>query len=234
VSRLLAIGLMGVGLVALSCETGPARLPDVAAASPAVREDATGAEEPRTAPPAPEPVAPAAARAAELPSPSPREAAVARVRTRFDGLHTGLSEHELDTLAETIVDEAARHDVELELVMAVIRVESSGYNFAVSPVGALGLMQLMPPTGEELAGRYGIDWRGPDTLFDPSVNVKLGIAYLRELSDRFGDVNTALAAYNWGPGRIHRRIRRGASVPRLYVSQVRRAYASAEVSRPAL
>ena len=56
------------------------------------------------------------------------------------------------------------------------------------------------------------------------INVRLGTAYLRELADRYdGDVNTALAAYNWGPGRIDRRIRRGATVPRLYVEQVRRA-----------
>jgi soluble lytic murein transglycosylase len=87
----------------------------------------------------------------------------------------------------------------------------------------MGLMQLLPATGEELAHRMGIDWKGPDTLFDPTVNVKLGTAYLRELADRYGSVHTALAAYNWGPGRIDRRLRRGARVPSRYIEQVMRA-----------
>ena len=75
-----------------------------------------------------------------------------------------------------------------------------------------------------MAERIGVEWRGPDTLFDPIANVRLGTAYLRELADRYdGDVNVALAAYNWGPGRIDRRLARGSSVPRMYVEQVRRA-----------
>jgi len=50
--------------------------------------------------------------------------------------------------------------------------------------------------------------------------VRLGLAYLRELTDRYGNTATALAAYNWGPGRIDRRIRRGQSVPELYATRV--------------
>jgi soluble lytic murein transglycosylase len=95
-------------------------------------------------------------------------------------------------------------------------VESRFNNFAVSPVGAMGLMQILPSTGEELAGRYGIPWHGPQTLFDPVVNVRLGSAYLRELSNRYGELSTALAAYNWGPGRIDRRLRRGHRLPTEY------------------
>ena len=85
-------------------------------------------------------------------------------------------------------------------------------------------MQLLPSTGRELAEKMDIPWKGPDTLFDPVINVRLGTAYLRELSDRYdGNVDIALAAYNWGPGRIDRRLRRGARVPKLYIEQVRRA-----------
>ena len=108
--------------------------------------------------------------------------------------------------------------------MAVIHVESSGYHLAVSHVGAIGLMQLMPATAEELAGKLDIPWQGPDSLFDPLLNVKLGVAYLRQLTDRYDNMPTALAAYNWGPGRIDRRIRRGATVPVRYIEQVMRAY----------
>jgi soluble lytic murein transglycosylase len=129
-----------------------------------------------------------------------------------------------------IAVEAHAHHLEIELVLAVIRIESRGYNFAVSPVGALGLMQLMPATGRELALREGIPWNGDDTLFDPTVNVRLGIAYLEQLATRYGDVETALAAYNWGPGRIDRKIRNGAGVPRRYTESVMRVYVDARES----
>jgi len=82
------------------------------------------------------------------------------------------------------------------LIRAVIAVESGGAVFAVSPKGAMGLMQLMPGTWAELRQRYGL---GVDP-FDPCDNILAGAAYLRELLDRYGDPGF-LAAYNAGPGR---------------------------------
>jgi soluble lytic murein transglycosylase len=70
----------------------------------------------------------------------------------------------------------------------------------------------------------GIPWNGADTLFDPIINVRLGTAYLSHLTKRYGNVDTALAAYNWGPGRIDRRLRRGATVPSRYIEQVMRVF----------
>ena len=152
------------------------------------------------------------------------EAIVQQILARFAVRHTALPERERIRLARAIVFEARAFGLEPDLVMAVIEVESAGYHLAQSHVGALGLMQLLPATGKELAGKLDIEWMGPDTLFDPIINVRLGTAYLRELSDRYdGNVETALAAYNWGPGRIDRRIRRGATVPSLYIEQVKRA-----------
>jgi soluble lytic murein transglycosylase len=84
----------------------------------------------------------------------------------------------------------------------------------------------MPATGEELAARLGIRWLGPQTLFEPTTNVRMGVAYLRELSDRYGSLPMALAAYNWGPGRIDRRLKLGAAVPEEYPSLVLEAYAA--------
>ena len=137
--------------------------------------------------------------------------------------HTGLSEREIQRVAETLVDECADHGLELQLILGVIQVESAAYHRAVSPVGARGLMQIMPATGEMLAQNHGMEWNGPDILFDPVVNVTLGIAYLQELSDRYDHIPTALAAYNWGPSRIDKRLRRGAGLPKIYVDQVMRA-----------
>ena len=159
---------------------------------------------------------------------------VEQILSRFSMRHTALPERERRALVYTILEEARVHNLDPHLVVAVIEVESAGYHLAVSHVGAMGLMQLLPSTGKELAEKMGIEWKGPDTLFDPAINVKLGTAYLRQLADQFGSVSTALAAYNWGPGRINRRLRRGAAVPSRYVEQVMRAVdrnAAATVSR---
>lgn len=152
---------------------------------------------------------------------------IARVRATLDRRRTGLSAKELDALALAIIDEAALHEIDTALVLAVMHVESRFNAFAVSPVGALGLMQIMPATGKELAERYGVTWRGQQTLFDPLVNVKLGVAYLKELSVRYDSVPTALAAYNWGPGAIDGRIRRGTALPTEYTDLVSQAVAAA-------
>ncbi|MEE3327133.1 MAG: transglycosylase SLT domain-containing protein [Myxococcota bacterium] len=133
---------------------------------------------------------------------------------------TSLTKPELERLAQTIAEECERHDFEPELILAVIFVESGGRPAAVSHVGALGLMQIMPPTGAEVARKLGLPWEGPSTLLDPIVNVKLGVAYLRTLNDRYEDMSAALAAYNWGPGRIDRRLRRGQDLPTEYINRV--------------
>jgi len=138
--------------------------------------------------------------------------------------HTGLADRQFPAIAKTLVTEAEYRALDINLVLAVIFVESSGYNFAVSPVGARGLMQLMPNTAEELARRHGHRWHGPDALFDPILNLKLGTTYLRELLDHYDDdIETALAAYNWGPGRVDRRLASGQRLPRLYPQLVRDA-----------
>ncbi len=153
--------------------------------------------------------------------------ALAPVRAHLEryAKRAGLTPEEIDAIATTVVLEAERHGLEPRLILAVMHVESRYDPFAVSPVKAMGLMQILPSTGEWLAPQVGVAWAGPQTLFDPVANVRLGVAYLRMLSDRYdGRMHTALAAYNWGPGAIDRRLRRGASVPRIYPEQVQQAY----------
>ncbi len=179
---------------------------------------------PVSAPPTDAPAAVAAA----PPVPAPLVVAIAEHIARSE---TGLLRHEVDTLAQTIVDEANRHEMDPMLVLAVMTVESRYRNFAVSPVGAMGLMQVMPKTGEEIAARLGISWVGPQTLFDPIANVRVGVAYLKQLSDRYDHMDTALAAYNWGPGRIDRRLRRGSPLPKEYPHLVTKAYGSNRLER---
>jgi len=91
---------------------------------------------------------------------------------------------------------AERHGLDGLLVAALVEVESGYYPGAVSPMGALGLMQVMPSTGELY---------GHADLLDPRANLDAGSRYFADLLDLFsGDLELALAAYNAGPGNVTR------------------------------
>jgi len=95
---------------------------------------------------------------------------------------------------KALVDAAARKTaIPAKLLHSVVKAESAYRPDAVSPKGAIGLMQLMPAT----AAQYGVDPK------DPAQNVEAGTAYLRDLLLKYnGDVAAALAAYNAGPGAV--------------------------------
>ena len=95
-----------------------------------------------------------------------------------------------DAYDKLILRAARNHRVEPALVKAVIAAESNFEATAVSRVGAQGLMQLMPGTARSL---------GVENPFHPVENVEGGARYLREMLDRYGDLQRALAAYNAGP-----------------------------------
>jgi soluble lytic murein transglycosylase-like protein len=126
-----------------------------------------------------------------------------------------------------IIEAAAReHRLPVELVRAVIQVESGFQALAVSPKGAIGLMQLMPKTALALS---------VDNPFDPVQNIRGGTRYLRQMLDQFGDLSRALAAYNAGPGVV----RRHKDVPpiaetRRYVAAVLALYIRATTEKAAL
>lgn len=114
-----------------------------------------------------------------------------------------------------IEEHAANHRVRPELVRAVIQVESAFNPRARSNKGAMGLMQLMPDTAADL---------GVTNAYDPEQNIRGGVAYLRQLLDKFGgNEELALAAYNAGPGAV---TKYGDAIPpyretRQYVDKVR-------------
>lgn len=101
---------------------------------------------------------------------------------------------------------AAAQKLEPELVLALIRQESSFRRTAKSRAGALGLMQLMPPTAREVATRFQkTPLTLPDDLENPELNVKLGTAYLSQLLRAYdGHLPMALAAYNVGIGNLRK------------------------------
>jgi D-alanyl-D-alanine carboxypeptidase len=107
-----------------------------------------------------------------------------------------------------IREAAARYDVPEQWIRAVMQQESGGEEQAVSPVGAMGLMQVMPETYEALQQRYGLG----DDPFDPHNNILAGAAYIREMYDRFGAPGF-LAAYNAGPDRVNAYLAGGEVLP---------------------
>jgi soluble lytic murein transglycosylase len=106
---------------------------------------------------------------------------------------------------EQIEAEARRQGVDPFLVAGLIRQESMFNPQAVSPAGAIGLMQVMPATGRALARDAGIRNFNPNQLRDPAVNIPLGVRYIGQLLRTYGNRTTdMLAAYNAGAGRLAR------------------------------
>ena len=135
-----------------------------------------------------------------------------------------------------IMQSAAQlHNLDVELLQALIAAES-GFNMtAISPKGALGLMQLIGPT----AARYGVQGDRRTTqqqkLFDPSINIHAGSRYLRDLLNLFkGQLDLALAAYNAGEGAVQKAGNKIPNYPETqnYVKTVTQMYAALKPPPP--
>ena len=96
---------------------------------------------------------------------------------------------------------ADEFDLERALVFAVVKTESDFDDRAVSPVGAIGLMQITEETGKYVAEKLNVK---EFDLFSPNINIKFGCCYLKYLIERFEKVDTALIAYNAGEGNVEK------------------------------
>ena len=123
-------------------------------------------------------------------------------------------------IVESVRTAGTANNIDPWLILAFIKVESDGRPQAVSKSGALGLMQLLPSTGQEVSFKLNEEWTGPEQLFDVDTNIRYGTHYLRQLFDRFDSMQAAIAAYNWGPNHIARRIKRNAKLPSEYPIKV--------------
>lgn len=131
-----------------------------------------------------------------------------------------LSENNAPIIGEydhIISTKSYKYNIEPAIIKAVITAESNWDPKAISHKGAIGLMQLMPTTAEDML---------VSNPFDPEENIEGGTRYLRHLLDRFnGDLDLALAAYNAGPGRVER----SGGIPKIpetvqYVKKVNKLY----------
>lgn len=149
-----------------------------------------------------------------------RRAELRRLATARYALEYGVSLQ----LASDIERAAVAEGIDPELAFRLVRVESQFKERAVSPVGALGLTQLMPATAESL--QPGIT---REEIFQRHTNLRLGFRYLRWLLDVYdGDVDEALHAYNRGPGTVARLRARGEDPANGYAERVLRGQGTPE------
>ncbi|CAG0969634.1 Membrane-bound lytic murein transglycosylase C [Geobacteraceae bacterium] len=146
--------------------------------------------------------------ASETPAPAPAGAAA---------VSHPIEEKKSGNWLDDVVSRASRrYGVEVGLIKAVIKAESNFNPNAVSRVGAQGLMQLMPATARGL---------GVTDSFDPEQNVMAGTKFLKDLLARYnGNVDKALAAYNWGPGNVDRKPHLLPRETREYLVKVKEFY----------
>jgi soluble lytic murein transglycosylase-like protein len=120
------------------------------------------------------------------------------------------------TLAQQIHNAAVANRIDPDIAFGLVRTESGFETSATSPVGAIGLTQLMPATARLF--KRGIT---RSELRNPEVNLRIGFRYLRELMDKYeGDTELALTAYNRGPGTVDRVLRRGGDPDNGYAGMV--------------
>jgi len=149
---------------------------------------------------------------------------ISKIHQVLHGFHSGLPVEDGERLAELIYHESLRYGYDPELIVSVIMTESSFYRWAYSRKGAIGLMQIEPSTGQELAEINQTPLRSVKSLYDPHLNIKLGIQYLALLHQRFGDLGLALTAYNYGPTRVAESMDRGENLPPGYSQKILHQY----------
>ncbi len=128
------------------------------------------------------------------------------------------------SIAQTILKESKRYDLDPVFITAVIQSESSFNPRAQGADGEIGMMQLLPNTAKWIAKKYNLPWKGNKMLYDPVANIKLGAAYFDYLREKF-DYHSRLylSAYNMGARNVERALKRHIW-PKDYVSRVMRHY----------
>ena len=122
---------------------------------------------------------------------------------------------------ETLISSSRENGLDPILVASLIRQESNFNPLATSPVGARGLMQLMPAVGKSLAEAKGIRPWDPDILYQPAINIRLGTAHLSDLVRRYPEVVKVLAAYNAGESRVAKWSgKAGAGDPEVFTERI--------------
>jgi len=125
-----------------------------------------------------------------------------------------LSEAQVHNLTLHLFKLCHKYGFAVSSVLSLVSAESSFDKDAVSGVGAVGLMQIMPKTASFIAKKSGIrSYHRARDLHDPSVNLSVGVAYLSYLREKYSQSHRYLAAYNMGPTKFNRMVRRHSPRP---------------------
>lgn len=160
----------------------------------------------------------------------PRPKELVKVYNIVKSHRSDITDSEAWRVSEAILEESLKRHLDPMLVLAVIEIESRFQYSAVSPVGARGIMQIMPDTGRFLTDAVGrelgvqpVAYR-PESLDDPILNIRMGVYYLHDLRKQFRNLNLALIAYNAGPGELQNRLENNQEVSQEYATLVLDAY----------
>ena len=126
---------------------------------------------------------------------------------RLKTSNPGLSDEKIDEIVAVFWEQTDTYGFEPEKVLAWIEQESSFRITVVSYKGAIGLAQIMPATGKEVAGWLGIPWKGTETLMDPELNLRIGFYYLNWCRERpaVKTEHQVFSAYFWGIGTLQKK-----------------------------
>ena len=126
---------------------------------------------------------------------------------RLKETNPGLSDEKIDEIVAVFWEQTYIYSFEPEKVLAWIEQESNFEITAISKKGAIGLAQVMPATGKEVAGWLGIPWRGTETLMDPELNLRIGFYYLNWCRERpaVKTEHQIFSAYFWGIGNLQKK-----------------------------
>ena len=145
---------------------------------------------------------------------------VVLLREFLDEERIRLPRESVNDMAVSIARASERYSLSPDTILAVIRTESAFDPNALSDKGAVGLMQILPSTAQEIAQELRMEWRGDDLLRDPSANIEMGAYYLTKLIGQFNNLAVALTAYNHGPGRVAELNQAKAELPMGYAEKV--------------
>jgi|SRR6185295_1709207 len=160
----------------------------------------------------------------------PRPKELVKVYNIIKSHRADIADSEVWRISEVILEESLKRNLDPMIVLAVIEIESRFQYSMISPVGARGIMQIMPDTGKFLTDAVGrelglpaVTYR-PESLDDPILNIRMGVYYLHDLKKQFRNLNLALIAYNAGPAEIQSRLENNQEFPQDFATLVLNAY----------
>ena len=138
----------------------------------------------------------------------------------IEDFQIGFNPDEVGKLTSVIYSESKKYHYDPLFLVSVILTESTFKKHQVSDSGAVGLMQLLPATGRNMAPGAGVDWKGTGTLNSPEANIKIGSFYLFQYILKYQDVKKALVAYNVGETKLRGIEQENRPLPKQYLDKV--------------